>query len=255
MCLFFSFIYETRLCDEIAVFFHWIMIPFSVYHVWIIAESNAKTNKIKLTRSSSRIISAIPGLISMSSVFERDVNGSTVGCDDIGNSVVPMVVPWRPPAVDDGEILFRIFGVADVDCAAFVFIENSLAVAVSEVLAFHGLNFDNAPKHFVLFLLNSLCGKRSITARNKNNAGNFLKCTKFANLEMVELVSWKIELKNCREKKALKRLFNFSDIWSARRTNFQQFKHCYLQMYICKSRAKDFSGKLIVVGTQFYFCL
>lgn len=48
---------------------------------------------MKLTRSSSRIISAIPGLISMSSVFGRDANGSTVGCDDIGNSVVPMVVP------------------------------------------------------------------------------------------------------------------------------------------------------------------
>lgn len=38
-----------------------------------------------------------------------------------------------------------------MDCAAFVFIENSFAVAVSEVLAFHGLNFDKAPKDFFSF--------------------------------------------------------------------------------------------------------
>lgn len=106
---------------------------------------------MKLTRSSSRIISAIPGLISISSVFEIDANGSTVGCDAIGNSVVPMVVTWRPPAVDDGEILFRLFGVADVDCATVVFIENSFAVAVSEVLAFHELNVDQVCFFFLSF--------------------------------------------------------------------------------------------------------
>lgn len=91
----------------------------------------------ELTRSSSRIISAIPGLISMSSLFESAAKVSAGVCDEIGKSDVLMLDVWRP-AADDGEILFLLFGVTDVDCVAFAFIENSVTVAdaVSEVSRF-----------------------------------------------------------------------------------------------------------------------
>lgn len=97
----------------------------------------------QLTRSSSLIISAIPGLISRSSAFDSDANGSTDDCVAIGNSCVLMFVAWRPAAAaaaaaddedDNGDKLLRFFGVTDTpDCAVFVLIENSFDVTVSEV--------------------------------------------------------------------------------------------------------------------------
>lgn len=54
----------------------------------------------------------------------------------IGNSAVFIGVVRRPAGVADvddaGEILLRLFGVTDIDCVAFVLIEKSFAVAVSE---------------------------------------------------------------------------------------------------------------------------
>lgn len=97
----------------------------------------------QLTRSSSLIISAMPGLISRSSAFDNDASGSTDDCVAIGNNCVLMLVAWRPAAAaaaaddvddDNGDKLLRFFGVADTpDCAVFVLIENSFDVTVSEV--------------------------------------------------------------------------------------------------------------------------
>lgn len=104
----------------------------------------------QLTRSSSLIISAMPGLISRSSAFDNDDSGSTDDCVAIGNSCVLMFVAWRPVAAaaaaaaataaaaddedDNGDKLLRFFGVADTpDCVVFVLIENSFDVTVSEV--------------------------------------------------------------------------------------------------------------------------
>lgn len=63
---------------------------------------------ISLTRSSSRIISAIPGLISKSSLFDKLANviGSMDVCGKIG-----VFIP------DDGDTLLRgVFVAIDVDC-------------------------------------------------------------------------------------------------------------------------------------------
>lgn len=97
----------------------------------------------QLTRSSSLIISAMPGLISRSSVFDSVESGSTADCVAIGNSCVFMLVAWRPAAAaaaadddddDNGDKLLRFFGVADTpDCVVFVLIENSFDVTASEV--------------------------------------------------------------------------------------------------------------------------
>lgn len=95
----------------------------------------------QLTRSSSLIISAIPGLISRSSAFDNVDSGSTDDCVDIGNNCVLMLVAWRPAAAaavddddDNGDKLLRFFGVADTpDGVVFVVIENSFAVTVSEI--------------------------------------------------------------------------------------------------------------------------
>lgn len=100
-----------------------------------------------LTRSSSLIISAMPGLISRSSAFASDTSGSTDDCAAIGNSGVLMFVAWRPAdaaaaaaaaAADDdddnGDKLLRFFGVTDAPvCIVFVLIVNSFDATVSEV--------------------------------------------------------------------------------------------------------------------------
>lgn len=94
----------------------------------------------QLTRSSSLIISAMPGLISRSSAFDNVASGSTDDCAATGNNCVLMLVACRPAAADaddvddNGDRLLRFFGVADIpDCVVFVLIVNSFDVAVSEV--------------------------------------------------------------------------------------------------------------------------
>lgn len=111
-------------------------------------------NVFWLTRSSSLIISAIPGLISRSSALDSEVSGSTDDCVGIGKSGVFMFAAWRPVAAaaaaaaaataadddddDNGDRLFRFFGVADApECVVFVLIEYSFDVTVSESIEFY----------------------------------------------------------------------------------------------------------------------
>lgn len=55
--------------------------------------------------------------------------------------------------MDDGDILFRLFGVTDIDWVAFVFIVKSFAVAVSEVPRFvTKLVLKNATKWFSIII-------------------------------------------------------------------------------------------------------
>lgn len=55
--------------------------------------------------------------------------------------------------MDDGDILFRLFGVTDIDWVAFVFIVKSFAVAVSEVPRFvTKLVLKNAMKWFSIII-------------------------------------------------------------------------------------------------------
>lgn len=153
-------------------------------------------NHRKLTRSSSRIISAIPGLISNSSAFDSVANGSTVDCDVIGNSGVFMVVEWRPAAddVDDGDILFRLFGVTDIDWVAFVFIVKSFAVAVSEVPRFvTKLVLKNATKWFSIIIFY----KKNQSSLNWKciNCGTHTKCTRLhIKSHTFWLTNWKLVL-------------------------------------------------------------
>lgn len=102
---------------------------------------------------------------------------------------------WRP-AVDDGEILFRLFGVTDVDCVAFAFIENSFVVAdavvVSEVNCFIGLIYGEKKQHQNIVVLWENFSLAKFSYQNAYKLCKIQKLNKWTNFGLKCIKSRKI---------------------------------------------------------------